>query len=251
MLSGWPPTRPSSFASAAFRSRPSDWRSCGRSSGQPHITADAVADDRQGRDRRHLAPVGLRRPRRAGRRRPHPAHSARRVTGALRGSGRRQPPPSDLSNLRPGGRRRLRGRLRAVSHGGRRQGLRDRRGRGRLLGALSGLPGAVPRTLNRRSDAAGHPVPTHQHPDAEANDASEESRADRAAHSSHVEVNVNMNNEQKCPFSGNAHQRPVEPRLVAESVEPERPPHATTPRAIRWARRSTTPRSSRPSISLP
>ena len=86
------------------------------------------------------------------RRGAHPAHPARRITGAVRGSGRRQPPPPDLSRLRPGGRRRLRGRLRAVSHGGRRHGLRDRRGRGRLLGTLSGLP--RPGHAGSRSDAA-------------------------------------------------------------------------------------------------
>ena len=112
---------------------------------------------RQGRDRCHLAAVGVRRPRRAGRRGPHPAHSARRVAGALRGSGRRQPPPSDLPHLRPSGRRGLRRRLRAVPHGGRRQGLRNRRGRGRLLGTLSGLPGAGPDIQLR---FAATPAPT-------------------------------------------------------------------------------------------
>ena len=34
-----------------------------------------------------------------------------------------------------------------------------------------------------------------------------------------------MSNEQKCPFSATSAQRQIEPRLVAESVEPERPPH--------------------------
>ena len=85
--------------------------------GQPHITADAVAEvvrteigaislqsvyDALGL----LVSEGLIR-------RIQPV----RIAGALRGSGRRQSPPPDLSNLRPRGRRRLRGRLRAVSHG--------------------------------------------------------------------------------------------------------------------------------------
>ncbi len=41
--------------------------------------------------------------------------------------------------------------FRALSHGGRRERLRDRRGRGRLLGALSGLPGSVKSALTIRS----------------------------------------------------------------------------------------------------
>ena len=134
--------------------------------GQPHITADGGGRGRQGRDRRHLAPVGVRRPRRPGRRRPHPAHPARRVTGALRGSGRRQPPPPDLPRLRPRGRRRLRGRLGALPHGRRRQGLRDRRGRGRLLGPLSGVrgPGPTAPSILRT------PTPTRSRPRAPAAD---------------------------------------------------------------------------------
>src|SRR5262245_65273848 len=48
-----------------------------------------------------------------------------------------------------GGGRRLRGRLRAVSQGARRQRLRDRRSRGRVLGTLSGLPGQAPARLAR------------------------------------------------------------------------------------------------------
>ena len=124
-------------------------------SGQPHITADGVAEvvraeigaislqsvyDALGL----LVAEGLIR-------RIQPAGSA----GSLRGSRRRQPPPSDLSNLRPCGRRRLRGRLRPVSHGGRRHGLRDRRGRSRLLGPLSGLPGPGPGAIRSDPPAAG------------------------------------------------------------------------------------------------
>ena len=66
-----------------------------------------------------------------------------------------------------------------------------------------------------------------------------------------VEVNVNMDNEKKCPFTGQSAQRQVEPRLVAEPAEPEGAPPEPAPAAIRWARSSTTPRSSRPSTSMP
>ena len=66
-----------------------------------------------------------------------------------------------------------------------------------------------------------------------------------------AEVNVNMDNEKKCPFSGKAHAGHVEPGLVAESAEPARSSTRIRLRAIPWARRSTTPRSSRPSISTP
>ena len=44
-----------------------------------------------------------------------------------------------------------------------------------------------------------------------------------------------MENESEVPVLGRNAQRQSEPRLVAESVEPERPPHATTRQAIRWA----------------
>ncbi len=72
---------------------------------------------RQDRDRRHLAAIGVRRAGPAGRRGAHPAHSALWIAGSLRRSRRRQSPPLDLSNLRTRRRRRLRDRLRAVSHG--------------------------------------------------------------------------------------------------------------------------------------
>jgi len=62
------------------------------------------------------------RPRRARRGRPHPAHSARRVTGPLRSAGRRQPSSRDLPRLRTHGRRRLCRRRRALPEGGRHQG---------------------------------------------------------------------------------------------------------------------------------
>ena len=65
-----------------------------------------------------------------------------------------------------------------------------------------------------------------------------------------VEVNVNMDNEQSVRFQQSA-QRQIEPRLVAESAEPEGPPPESAGSAIPWARSSTTPRSSRPSISMP
>ena len=139
---------------------------------------------RQGRDRRHLAPVGVRRPQRPGHRRPHPAHSARRITGSLRGSSRRQPPSSNLSDLRSHGRCRLCRWVRALSHGGRRQGLRDRRGRGRVLGSLSGLPGAVPSARLRQG--YGGQAPTTNKRQREERD---ESRGQRQ-HGKRTEVPV-------------------------------------------------------------
>ena len=104
---------------------------------RPHSTAAEIDAVVRGRDRRHLASGGVRRPRHADREGPPPAHPARRVAGALRGPGGRQPPPPDLPHLRPDGRRRLRRRRHPVPDGRRRRGLRDRRGRGHLLGPLS------------------------------------------------------------------------------------------------------------------
>jgi hypothetical protein len=106
------------------------------------------------RDRRHFAAVGIRRAQRAGHRGADPAHSARRITGALRGSRRRQPSSSDLSSLRARRRRRLFSRQGSLPHGPRRQRLSDRRGRGRILGTLPGLPGEV----QSESDAWHSPI---------------------------------------------------------------------------------------------
>ena len=132
-------TQPRCCERMGCRSRRSAWPSCGR--------CPAAAQHRRrhrhgraGRDRRRsparrcttrsatLTDTG-----------PAPAHPARRVAGALRGPGRRQPPPPDLPVVRADGRRRLRGRRRAVPDRGRRRGLRDRRGRGHLLGPLPRL----------------------------------------------------------------------------------------------------------------
>jgi len=105
-------------------------RSCGR--------------ERQDGDRRHLAAVGVRRSERSRHRRVGSAHSTRRLTGALRRSSRRQPPSFNLSDLRSHGRCRLRRWVHAVSDGRRRQRLRNRRGRGRVLGTLPGLRTTFP-----------------------------------------------------------------------------------------------------------
>src|SRR4029450_7164629 len=89
-----------------------------------------------------------------------PPPSTRGITRSIRGSRRRQPPPFDLSSLRPSGGRRLCSRQRPLSHGGRRQGLRNRRGRGRLLGTVFGLSGpgtnAIP--LRLRETATSKPA---------------------------------------------------------------------------------------------
>ena len=155
-----------------------------------------------------------------------------RIAGSLRGSRRRQPPPSDLSNLRPRGRRRLRGRLRPVSHAGRRPGLRDRRGRGRLLGALSGLSRAVA--------PASAPRPPH------ARDAAMRSHRPTPV----AEADVTWTNVAEVPVLEQVAHRPIEPRLVAESVEPERPPHEppgrrSDGRGVRLRRRVQDARSRR------
>jgi hypothetical protein len=105
-------------------------------SARPHGTADDVAEDRPadiGAISRQAVYDALNRARRQG---PHPAHPARPLARALRGSHRRQPPPPHLPRLRPHGGRRLRRRRRAVPDPLRRRGLRDRRGRGDLLGPL-------------------------------------------------------------------------------------------------------------------
>ena len=57
-----------------------------------------------------------------------------------------------------------------------------------------------------------------------------------------------MDNEQKCPFSGKAHSGRSNQRLVAESVEPERPPHEppgrrSDGRGVQLRRRVQVPRS--------
>jgi hypothetical protein len=146
--------------------------------GQPHITADAVAEV----VRTEIGAISL--------------QSVYDTLGLLVAAGlirRIQPAGSParfedrvgdnhhhlichLSNLRSCGRRRLRGRLRPVSRGGRRPGLRDRRGRGRLLGALPGLCRAVPRGSHaiRQPDHAEDSRGTHgRGPDEPVNDREE------------------------------------------------------------------------------
>ena len=53
--------------------------------------------------------------------------------------------------------------VRAVSHGDRRPGLRDRRGRGRLLGTLSGLSTVRRTSAPRRQSATDRPAPATRH----------------------------------------------------------------------------------------
>src|SRR2546421_2785358 len=88
-----------------------------------------------------LHPGGVRRPRRPGPGRSGPADRARRQSRAVRGAKRRQPPPRGLPRLRADRRHRLYGRLRAVPGPRHRRRVRDRRGRGHLLGTVPGLPG--------------------------------------------------------------------------------------------------------------
>ena len=190
---------------------------------------------RQGRDRGHLAPVGVRRPGRPGRRRPHPAHSAGRVGGALRGSGRRQPPPSDLPRLRPV--------VDVDCAVGAAPCLTASDDRGYEIDEAEVVYwGRCPECLDQAPSA--HPR-DRQHVFAVT---AADPRTD-TERTHHVEVNVNMDKRTEVPVLEQGSQRQVEPRLVAEPVEPERPPSRTTRRGIRWTRRSTTPPSSRRSIS--
>ena len=106
---------------------------------------------RQDRDRHDLIAIGVRRPGPAGIRGVDPAHTAVRIAGALRRSRRRQSPPPDLSNLRPRGRHRLRGRFCAVSHG------QSTIGATKSTRPKSPIGGAVPIVWN---SPARHRLPT-------------------------------------------------------------------------------------------
>ena len=105
----------------------------------PHADTESLIGVVRSAFRRRVPPGGLRRPPRADRRGPGAAHPAVRLRGALRGARGRQPPPRRLPLLRRDRRRRLRRRPRALPDGERRRRLRDRRGRGHLLGPLPRL----------------------------------------------------------------------------------------------------------------
>ena len=122
-------------AATVCTSQPSVWLFCGRCPADR--TALRTTSRRScGRDRRHLTPGGVRRPRGPHRQGPSPAHPARRVAGPLRGPRGGQPPPPDLPDLRRDGRCRLCGGRHPVPDGRRRLGLRSRRSRGHLLGPM-------------------------------------------------------------------------------------------------------------------
>ena len=152
-----PPSRPAGH-------RPAAGRAAGRVR-RPARHRRRHPRGRAGRHRGGVAPGGLRRAGRPHRDGPRPAHPARRLVGPLRGPGRRQPPPPHLPHLRPHGRRRLRGRRHAVPHGRRRLGLRDRRGRGHLLGPMPRLqrPSAAA-SDDPHSDQPKHPTSTGEGP---------------------------------------------------------------------------------------
>ena len=143
-----PSTRLSFFVNRVSRSRLSAWPSCGRCQGRPHLTADDVVEvvraDIGVVSRRAvydavgvLADIGLLR-------RIQPSGSAARYEDRVgdnhhhlicRACGQH-------------GRRRLRRRCHAVLDSGRRRGLRDRRGRGHLLGPLPLLSAGSRRPLS-------------------------------------------------------------------------------------------------------
>ena len=157
------------------------------------------------RARRSTTPSG--RPHREG---PPPAHPARRVAGPLRGPRRRQPPPPHLPDLRPDGRRRLRGRRHPVPDGRRRLGLRDRRSRGHLLGPMPRVRRRRP--SRRRPTALTQPNTTRRHePASEWRSTDCLNRAARAR---------TRSSPPPLPKPGRPHD---EPGLVAEPARPVGP----------------------------
>ncbi|CAA9464972.1 MAG: Transcriptional regulator, Fur family, partial [uncultured Solirubrobacteraceae bacterium] len=91
----------------------------------------------------------LRRLRRPARRRARAPHRSGRKSRPLRDARRRQPPPPRLPVLRADGRRGLRHRRGAVPAADAAPRLRDRRGRGHLLGPVHELPGNATRREQR------------------------------------------------------------------------------------------------------
>jgi hypothetical protein len=151
---------------------PRDSPAIGRPAGCLRSTPHHGGRNCRGRPRRtrgHFAPVGVRRSRRAGLGRPAPPHPAGRVIGAFRGPRRRQPPSPHLSRLRSPRRCRVRIGCGALSLDNGRQGLRNRRGRGRVLGTMSGVRLPGPRGCRARFRRATRPAAlgrAHRRPDA-------------------------------------------------------------------------------------
>ena len=114
----------------------------------------------------------------------------------------------------------------------RRPRLRDRRGRGRLLGP-------VPRLLDRTPVPDQDPLSPERIPVSDSPDA----------------VVGEMNEERGRRLPGRARARPApdrgrrQPGLVAEPAQPEDPRQEPRRGQPAWARTSTTPRRSRPSTS--
>ena len=227
----WDRTRLTFFGSTGIASRPSGWPSCGRC--RADHTARRTTSRSSGPRSGPSPSGGVRRPRLADRQGSPPAHPAGGVAGSLRGAGGRQPPPPHLPHLREPGRRRLRGRRHPVPHGRRRRGLRDRRGRGRLLGPVPRVHRGESRRPSRGSRTTT--VACGQQPAA------------------HIETG-----EDDVSDSGSESENPAIPRPTPKRDTAAgrtrtggrtswtcRCSTSTRPRPTRWARTSTTPRRSR------
>jgi hypothetical protein len=158
-----------------------------------------------------------------------PAHPAGRLARPVRGSGRRQPPSPDLPNVRPDGRRRLRGRRRAVSDAQRRCGLRDRRGGSDLLGPLPDCLAADPT----------RPTGTSRQPD-QTTLGSSPLRAHTRDAAQRIRPTTNKENTMsdaasKCPFTGGHGKAPMTNRdWWPEQLDLRHAPPELRPKPTRW-----------------
>ena len=164
-------------------------------------------------------------------RRAGPADPAGGLRGPLRGAGRGQPPPRGVPVLRRHRRRRLRRRRRALPDRLRRPGFVDRRGRGHLLGPL-------PRLRRYRS--------TTQSSQTAASEAHRErdetTRSDRR-------VSESENPAIPTPGAQDRHRPRTNQDWWPNQLDLSGPAPALARGPTRWARTSTTPRSSRSSTS--
>src|SRR5829696_1550670 len=128
--------------------------------------------DRASRARRGVAPGGLRRAAGPHGRRAGAVHPAQGLRRAIRVAHRRQPPPRRLSLVRVHRRRRLRRRLRALPQRRGRRRVRDRRGRGDLLGPVPAVRRGC-RVPHHPTGLTPAPRPLQVQPDRRTSDVSE------------------------------------------------------------------------------
>ena len=208
--------------------------------GRPHSTADDVAGAGSQEIRRDFSPSGLRRPRHAGRggiiRRIQPAGSPARYEDRVGDNHHHL----ICRTLRQDGRRRLRRRRHAVLDRRRRFGLPDRRSGGHLLGHVSRVSVGSDRRLS------GKQLPVNVQYRMKLSRSVELTTRTRHGELTMSDDRSQVPDSRTPPLSRRRHHQP---RLVAEPAASSNCCASTRRSPTRWARTSTTPKSSTASTS--